>query len=85
MTDEAATVETTTDQPAAGPAEPRYTSDAPRSKFIRLEWPIEFDGKKAGKRHNPPAIGEHTRAVLRTLGYGEPQIDAMLAAGSVRG
>ena len=47
--------------------------------------PIEFDGKKAGKRHNPPAIGEHTRAVLRTLGYGEPQIDAMLAAGSVRG
>lgn len=47
--------------------------------------PIEFDGMKAGKRHDPPGIGAHTRAVLRTLGYDEGQIEAMLAAGTVRG
>ncbi len=47
--------------------------------------PIEFDGMKAGKRHDPPGIGAHTRAVLRTLGYNENQIEAMLAAGTVRG
>jgi alpha-methylacyl-CoA racemase len=29
-----------------------------------------------------PALGEHTREVLAALGYGEDQIDAMLAAGS---
>ncbi len=47
--------------------------------------PIEFDGKKAGKRSDPPDIGAHTRAVLGQLGYDEHQIEAMLAAGSVRG
>jgi crotonobetainyl-CoA:carnitine CoA-transferase CaiB-like acyl-CoA transferase len=47
--------------------------------------PIEFDGKKAGKRNDPPDIGAQTRSVLRGLGYQEAQIDAMLAAGTVRG
>ena len=30
----------------------------------------------------PPALGEHTRAVLSELGYTEEQIEAMLAAGA---
>ncbi|MEA2292461.1 MAG: hypothetical protein QOE86_100, partial [Solirubrobacteraceae bacterium] len=30
-------------------------------------------------------LGEHTREVLRALGYDDDQVDAMLAAGAVQG
>ena len=46
--------------------------------------PIEFDGKKAGKRSDPPAIGAQTRAILQGLGYDEAGIAALTDAGVVR-
>ena len=30
-----------------------------------------------------PALGQHTRAVCRELGYGDDEIEAMLAAGTI--
>lgn len=46
--------------------------------------PIEFDGRKTGLRHAPPAIGEHTMAILQSLGMTESQIAGLQAAGIVR-
>ena len=46
MTDDTNTV--APEQPDAEPApksEPRFITDRVRSKFIALEWPVEFDGK----------------------------------------
>ncbi len=40
------------------------------SKTIRVPaLPLEFDGERLGKRADPPAIGEHSAALLRELGY----------------
>jgi len=44
--------------------------------------PLEFDGRRLGKRSDPPGIGEHTRALLAELGYGDAEIDR-LASGRV--
>ena len=41
--------------------------------------PVEFDGRKAGKRSDPPRIGSHTETVLRELGI-EPEVIAELRA-----
>ena len=39
-------------------------------KTIRVPaLPLEFDGKRLGKRADPPAIGEHGTQVLREIGY----------------
>jgi len=36
--------------------------------------PIELDGKRLGKRSDPPAVGEHGPALLRELGYSQQEI-----------
>ena len=46
--------------------------------------PIEFDGRKTGMRNAPPAIGEHTMAILQSLGMTESQIAGLHEAGIVR-
>ncbi len=45
--------------------------------------PIRMDGQRPGIRHNPPTLGEHTRQLLESLGYGADEVTAMEAAGAV--
>jgi crotonobetainyl-CoA:carnitine CoA-transferase CaiB-like acyl-CoA transferase len=47
--------------------------------------PISMDGQRLPLRHGPPAIGEHSNAVLAELGYGDAEIAALRAAGVVGG
>jgi crotonobetainyl-CoA:carnitine CoA-transferase CaiB-like acyl-CoA transferase len=37
--------------------------------------PLDYDGQKAGLRFNPPAIGEHTSEILKSIGLSEDAID----------
>jgi crotonobetainyl-CoA:carnitine CoA-transferase CaiB-like acyl-CoA transferase len=42
--------------------------------------PLRLDGTAMGKYRDPPAsVGQHTREVLRELGYAEADIDALAA------
>lgn len=43
--------------------------------------PIRFYGTPCGVEKHPPMQGEHTREVLAGLGYGESDIDGLIAAG----
>ncbi|MNJ66747.1 formyl-coenzyme A transferase [compost metagenome] len=45
--------------------------------------PLEFDGRKAGKRMDPPDQGAHTHAILQGLGLDAARIDALRAAGVI--
>ncbi|MEO7242426.1 MAG: CaiB/BaiF CoA-transferase family protein, partial [Variovorax sp.] len=45
--------------------------------------PFTMDGQRSGVQLQPPATGEHTRALLEELGYTAPQIDALLKTGVV--
>jgi crotonobetainyl-CoA:carnitine CoA-transferase CaiB-like acyl-CoA transferase len=42
--------------------------------------PARFVGADDGPKGPAPALGEHTRAVLRSVGYSEAEIDAALAS-----
>jgi crotonobetainyl-CoA:carnitine CoA-transferase CaiB-like acyl-CoA transferase len=46
--------------------------------------PYTFRGRPRGAGRSAPAVGEHSRAVLRRLGYRDPQIDDLVAAGVIR-
>jgi crotonobetainyl-CoA:carnitine CoA-transferase CaiB-like acyl-CoA transferase len=37
--------------------------------------PLDYDGQKAGLRFNPPAIGEHTSEILKSIELSEDAID----------
>jgi crotonobetainyl-CoA:carnitine CoA-transferase CaiB-like acyl-CoA transferase len=37
--------------------------------------PLDYDGLKAGLRFNPPAIGEHTLEILKSIGLSDDAID----------
>ncbi|MCX7264993.1 MAG: CoA transferase [Betaproteobacteria bacterium] len=45
--------------------------------------PIEFDGRKFGKRSDPPAIGASTEAILQGLGLSQEAIAQLHQAGIV--
>jgi len=45
--------------------------------------PIEMDGRRFRTRLDLPRVGEHTREVLRSIGYGEDKVRALEAAGVV--
>jgi crotonobetainyl-CoA:carnitine CoA-transferase CaiB-like acyl-CoA transferase len=44
--------------------------------------PVKSSGEFASIRTPAPLLGQHTFAVLETLGYGPAQIDAMLTGGA---
>mgnify|MGYP001133876907 CR=1 FL=1 len=46
--------------------------------------PIRFSATPAAVTRPAPLLGEHTREVLRQHGYGEAEIDALIADGAVR-
>ncbi len=45
--------------------------------------PLTLDGRRPGVRSNPPAIGQHTTALLREAGYTDAQIEMMISMQSV--
>ncbi len=48
-----------------------------------LGLPVKFSGTPGGVRRPAPLLGQHTREVLAETGYGEAEIDRMLARGDV--
>jgi crotonobetainyl-CoA:carnitine CoA-transferase CaiB-like acyl-CoA transferase len=46
--------------------------------------PVAFDDEAPQLRLQPPAVGEHTDAILGGLGYSPDQIAALRAAGAIR-
>ena len=51
--------------------------------FRTVATPLRADGERLGLRQRPPAIGEHTRAVLAELGYATDRIDALIAVKTI--
>ena len=50
--------------------------------LVRLPWLV--DGKPIPWSSPAPALGQHTREVLREIGFTGDQIDALVASGAVR-
>jgi crotonobetainyl-CoA:carnitine CoA-transferase CaiB-like acyl-CoA transferase len=48
-----------------------------------LGCPIKFSKTPSEVAGPPPLLGEHTREILKTVGYNDNDIDAMLQAGTV--
>ena len=46
--------------------------------------PVKLSATPGRIRHRGPALGEHTREVLREHGYTSAEVDALVAAGVVR-
>ena len=46
-------------------------------------FPITLDGQRLGVRLDPPKLGQHTRELLRALGYSADEIDALIAQHAV--
>ena len=40
-------------------------------------FPFTLDGQRLGVRHNPPKLGEHSQALLKSLGYSTAQADKL--------
>jgi crotonobetainyl-CoA:carnitine CoA-transferase CaiB-like acyl-CoA transferase len=50
-----------------------------RGKTIHVPaLPLELDGRRLGKRTDPPAVGESGRELLRELGYTERQVEQLV-------
>ena len=45
--------------------------------------PIKFSETPSGVARSAPVYGQHTREVLREIGYADPEIDSMAASGAV--
>ncbi len=46
--------------------------------------PSEWSASQPEYRRHAPRFGEHTREVLREAGFGEPEIESMIASGAAR-
>lgn len=52
-------------------------------EVVTAAMPVEFDGLKVGKRHDPPAQGGDTHTILAGLGMDQTRIDALRRAGVI--
>lgn len=50
-------------------------------KIVVVKTPLFFSGKSAPFRRRAPMLGEHTREVLKELGYGEEKIQDLIKKG----
>ena len=48
-----------------------------------LGCPIKFSATPSEVAGPPPLLGEHTREILKTVGYDDGEIDALVQAGTV--
>ena len=62
---------------ASGGLAPVTLSNGKKTKVPVL--PIEMDGKRFGTRLDVPGTGEHTRALLGGLGYGQDEVAVLVA------
>ena len=66
---------------ATGGLAPMELPDGRATKVPLL--PIKLGGERLGLRLNPPKLGEHTDALLRSLGYSEGDVAQLHADGVV--
>jgi len=68
---------------AAGGLVPLTVADGDK-KGVKMKLPavpVEVGGQRFGVRHDVPRQGQHTRDVLKELGYDSAAIDGMIKAG----
>ena len=56
--------------------------DIPDLRLTAL--PLSFDGDRANHRTAPPALGQHSAAILRESGYDDDEIAVLAAEGVIR-
>lgn len=66
---------------ASGGLEPVTLPDGRQTMLPVL--PIEMDGRRATSLPDIPRAGQHSRAILQSIGLGDDAIDALVAAGTV--
>ena len=59
--------------------------DGPRAGEMvqTVLFPLTMNGERLGIRSDPPRMGEHTEALLQSLGYCADRIDALRASGCI--
>ena len=70
--------------PQAQAREMQVTLDDPDlGPLHHIGIPVKLSATPGSIRHRGPALGEHTREILREHGYGDGEIDGLVAAGAV--